>query len=147
SVFCGSADPFLCCLAPDRVTVAGIHQNQRTIKMSISALLIRLTRERENRFLERKTMQNDKICAIVVKNIALAFMLGAAGHAIAQDAKVPYPRMAPVEQYLMGDRRAEIALAQSAAPESISRDAEVLVLGRHGYESAIQGKNGFVCIV
>jgi hypothetical protein len=38
-------------------------------------------------------------------------------------------------------------LAQSAAPESISRDAEVLVLGRHGYETAIKGKNGFVCIV
>ena len=38
-------------------------------------------------------------------------------------------------------------LAQSAAPESIARDAEVLVLGRHGYETAIKGKNGFVCIV
>ena len=92
-------------------------------------------------------MQNDKICAIVVKSIALAVMLGAAGHAIAQDAKVPYPTMAPVEQYLMGDRAAEIALAQSAAPETISRDAEVLVLGRRGYETAIQGKNGFVCLV
>jgi len=47
----------------------------------------------------------------------------------------------------MEDREAEIGLARSAAPESISRDAEVLVLGRHGYESAIKGKNGFVCIV
>jgi hypothetical protein len=55
--------------------------------------------------------------------------------------------MAPVDQYLMEDRNSEIALARSAAPESISRDAEVLVLGRHGYETAIQGKNGFVCIV
>ena len=42
---------------------------------------------------------------------------------------------------------AEIALARSAAPESISRDAEVMVLGRHGYETAVQGKNGFVCMV
>jgi len=54
--------------------------------------------------------------------------------------------MAPVDQYVIEDRVAEIALARSAAPESISRDAEVMVLGRHGYETAIQGKNGFVCI-
>src|SRR5215475_10614174 len=54
--------------------------------------------------------------------------------------------MAPLEQYLM-DRDAEISLARSAAPESISRDAAVLVLGRHGYETAVEGKNGFVCVV
>src|SRR5271168_3393624 len=65
----------------------------------------------------------------------------------AQNAQTPYPTMAPVEQYLMADRNAEIALARSAAPESISRDAEVMVLGRHGYEIAVQGKNGFVCVV
>jgi hypothetical protein len=47
----------------------------------------------------------------------------------------------------MEDREAEMALARSAAPESISRDAEILVLGRHGYETAVKGKNGFVCIV
>ena len=58
----------------------------------------------------------------------------------------PYPKMAPVEQYLM-ERNAEIALARSAAPESISRDATVLVLGRQGFESAVEGKNGFVCRV
>ena len=56
-----------------------------------------------------------------------------------------YPSMAPVEQYLMTDRNAEIALARSAAPEAISRDATILVLGRHGYETAVEGKNGFVC--
>jgi hypothetical protein len=55
--------------------------------------------------------------------------------------------MAPVEQYLMADRNAEIALARSAAPEAISHDATVLVLGRHGYETAVEGKNGFVCAV
>jgi hypothetical protein len=58
----------------------------------------------------------------------------------------PYPQMAPIEQYLM-DRTAEIALARSAAPESISRDATILVLERQGYETAVEGKNGFVCIV
>jgi len=38
-------------------------------------------------------------------------------------------------------------MARSAAPDSISGDAEVMVLGRHGYETAVKGKNGFVCMV
>jgi len=63
-----------------------------------------------------------------------------------QDSKNPYPNMAPLEQYLM-DRNKEIALARSAAPESISADATIVVLGRQGYETAVQGKNGFVCVV
>jgi hypothetical protein len=57
-----------------------------------------------------------------------------------------YPKMAPVEQYLM-EKDAEIQLARSAAPDFISRDATILVLGRQGYETAVEGKNGFVCIV
>ncbi len=76
-----------------------------------------------------------------LRTIALTGML-----AKAQDAKAPYPSMAPIEQYLM-ERAAEITLARSAAPESISKDAEVLVFGPHGYEAVIKGKNGFVCIV
>jgi len=72
--------------------------------------------------------------------------LSAASQARAQDGKTPYPKMAPLDRYLM-DRDAEITLARSAAPPSISRDAEVVVLGRHGYETAVKGKNGFVCIV
>lgn len=92
-------------------------------------------------------MQRNRFCAIAASSMALAVMLAAAWHATAQDAKAPYPSMAPVGQYLMEDRGSEIALARSAAPESISRDAEVRVLGRHGYETVIQGKNGFVCIV
>jgi hypothetical protein len=73
-------------------------------------------------------------------------MVVAARQAQAQDAQTRYPRMAALDQYLM-ERNAEIALAKSAAPESISRDAEVMVLGRHGYETAMKGKNGFVCMV
>jgi hypothetical protein len=65
----------------------------------------------------------------------------------AQATKTAYSTMAPLEQYLMPDRDAEIALARSAAPKSISDDATVLVLTRHGYETAVAGKNGFVCIV
>jgi hypothetical protein len=76
----------------------------------------------------------------------LVIALGASWNARAQDSETSYLRMAPIDHYLM-ERNAEIALGRSAAPESISRDAEVLVLGRHGYEAAVKGKNGFVCIV
>jgi len=65
-------------------------------------------------------------------------------NAVAQADK--YPRMAAIDQYLM-EKNAEIQLARSAAPESISRDAKILVLERQGYETAVEGKNGFVCMV
>jgi hypothetical protein len=83
---------------------------------------------------------------IVLRSIAVFVMVVAASGARASDAKTPYPKMAPVDQYMM-ERSAEIALAQSAAPPSISADAEVMVLGPHGYEVAVKGKNGFVCMV
>jgi hypothetical protein len=63
-----------------------------------------------------------------------------------QESKTPYPSMAPLDQYLMTES-AEIALARSAAPASISDDATIVVLKQHGYETAVKGKNGFVCIV
>ncbi len=92
-------------------------------------------------------MRKKKIHAIAIRSFALVVVLGTAYQATAQNAGTTYTKMAPVEQYLMTDRGAEIALARSAAPASISRDAEVLVLGRHGFETAVKGKNGFVCIV
>jgi hypothetical protein len=78
--------------------------------------------------------------------LVLASALGLAVCAQAQDAKTAYARMAPVAQYLMAESD-EIALARSAAPASISRDATIVVLTEHGYETAVKGKNGFVCIV
>lgn len=93
-------------------------------------------------------MQLNVRATSVRKKLVLLALVAAACHtqARAQDAKSPYPTMAPLEQYLM-EQNTEIALARSAAPESISRDAEVMVLGRHGYEIAVKGKNGFVCVV
>jgi hypothetical protein len=88
-----------------------------------------------------------KISAIAIKGFALLVVLGTVYQAMAQDAATTYTKMAPVDQYLMTDQSAEIALARSAAPESVSRDAEVQVLARHGFETAVKGKNGFVCIV
>jgi hypothetical protein len=61
-------------------------------------------------------------------------------------AKTTYSKMAPLAEYLM-DRDAEIALAKSAAPAPISDNATVLVLTTRGYEEAVAGKNGFVCLV
>src|ERR1700689_4692018 len=84
---------------------------------------------------------------IALRSFALLVVLGLAWQAQAQDAKAPYPSMAPFDEYLMTNRNTEIALARTAAPESISRDAEVLVLGRQGYETAVKGKNCFVCMV
>jgi len=67
--------------------------------------------------------------------------------ALSQVPKISYLEMAPAEQYRIANREDEIALARSAAPPSISGDAQVLVLGGHGYEEAVKGKNGFVCFV
>lgn len=76
----------------------------------------------------------------------LSLSAAQAGQTPGTPAKDAYARMAPVDQYLM-ERNAEITLARSAAPEAISRDATVLVLGKRGFETAVKGKNGFVCLV
>ena len=92
-------------------------------------------------------MRNNNVHTIAIKSFVLLLALGTAHQATAQAATTTYSKMAPIDQYLMADRAAEIALARTAAPESIARDAEVLVLGRHGFETAVKGTNGFVCIV
>jgi hypothetical protein len=84
--------------------------------------------------------------ATCLRTFTLAAVLFASRPAAAQDAQQSYPTRGPIEQYLM-ERDAEIALARSAAPDAISHDASVMVLTRHGYETAVQGKNGWVCMV
>ena len=76
----------------------------------------------------------------------LSFLLAFAVQAQERKAAA-YPAMAPIGQYRISARDDEIALARTAAPPSISADAEVLVLGDRGYETAVKGKNGFVCFV
>ncbi len=95
---------------------------------------------------QKQKMTRNQIHGILLNAFVLVAALIATLPAAAQDPKQPYPTMAPVEQYLM-DRDAEIALARSAAPDAISHDASVIVLTRHGYETAVQGKNGWVCWV
>ncbi len=78
---------------------------------------------------------------------ALAAVVAVAFETQAQSSQTKYATMAPIDQYLMTDRNAEIALARTGAPKSISDGAEVMVLGRSGFEVAVQGTNDFVCIV
>jgi hypothetical protein len=92
-------------------------------------------------------MNRRRLAVAAALTFALSFTLIGLKQGGAQARKTVYPSMAPLDQYLIVDRDAEIALARSAAPEAISRAATILVLGRHGYETAVTGKNGFVCAV
>src|SRR5579863_8299700 len=76
----------------------------------------------------------------------LMILLCSGSAAGAENTKAAYPAMAPIGQY-QASSVDEIALARSAAPPSISGDADVLILGSHGYETAVHGKNGFACLV
>jgi len=56
------------------------------------------------------------------------------------------PKYPALSEYLMAPD-AELALALSAAPESVSSHATVKVLTRNGYQVARTGDNGFTCLV
>jgi hypothetical protein len=83
---------------------------------------------------------------LISATLVTLIVFAGARQARAENPESGYPRMAPMDQYLM-TRDAEIAMARSAAPKSISQDAEILVLERQGYNTAVKGGNGFVCVV
>lgn len=85
--------------------------------------------------------------ASIVLSSAFLAALSSSGPVQSQALRATYPEMAPAEQYRIAPREDEIALARTAAPPSISGDAQVLVLGSHSYETAVKGGNGFVCFV
>lgn len=82
-----------------------------------------------------------------MKHVYISMVCTATVIASATCAAAVYPHMAPISQYETATRTEEIALARSAAPASISSHARILVLGKHGYETAVTGQNGFVCLV
>jgi hypothetical protein len=93
-------------------------------------------------------MGNNRIKIFVLAFAVQIVLPGAAQQILAQaEEKTLYPAMAPLNQYLIPEQNSEIALARSAAPSSISDRAEVMVLGREGYTTAVRGTNGFLCIV
>lgn len=89
-------------------------------------------------------MRNWGTCFRAAPALVLATLLGSPPAIAAPPA---YPSMAPIEQYRSANVSDEVALARSAAPPSISHDAEILTLGVRGYDVAASGKNGFACIV
>jgi hypothetical protein len=104
-----------------------------------SRYLILMTKE--------QAVKNDIAKTTALWAFVLVIVLSVGSWAADQDRKASYPAMAPLDQYLMADRNAEIEMARSAAPEAIARDATVLVLSEHGYVNAVEGKNGWVCVV
>jgi hypothetical protein len=74
----------------------------------------------------------------------LAFIMIALLASAAAGAQSPkYPALS---EYLM-ETNAEIALARSAAPDNVSGPATVKILTSAGFKVAIEGNNGFVCMV
>jgi hypothetical protein len=109
-------------------------------------VLVKATEDREKRNPARAgTVQTMGRLAAKLMTRAAPALLAVTAAAAAPPA-APYATMAPIAAYLM-DRAQEIALAKSAAPNSISKHASVLVLTRAGYETAVTGSNGFVCWV
>ena len=88
---------------------------------------------------------------MMMRCVTLSFLVGVTScialQAQAQTEAASYPAMAPINEYLTSDENSEIAFARSAAPASISGDAEVMILGRNGYTTALKGSNGFLCMV
>jgi hypothetical protein len=85
----------------------------------------------------------EKIAArVAVGALALVSLVSMTASTQAQEEERPYPKMLPLSQYLM-ERNAAIALARSAAPEGISKDASVLVLTPKGWETAVKGCERF----
>jgi len=95
----------------------------------------------------RVTNQKSQLRSDAVRAIVLAVIAATALRIGAQAPPESYPQMASIDEYLMKDKGAEISMARSAAPEAISRDATVLIFGKSGYETAVEGKNGFTCLV
>lgn len=70
-------------------------------------------------------------------------LLSAAAILSSAQGQTQYP---PLSRYMM-PQDAEIALARSAAPANVSDRATIKVLNESGFEVAIEGDNGFVCMV
>ncbi|NNF12179.1 MAG: hypothetical protein HKN72_03085 [Gemmatimonadetes bacterium] len=57
------------------------------------------------------------------------------------------PSPVAAQEYTELSRTEEIRLAMSAGPLSVSKEADVYVLGSRGFEKAVEGTNGFSCMV
>jgi hypothetical protein len=81
-----------------------------------------------------------RVLMLVLAAIALPFAARAAtGEGL--------PTRGPIAPYLISDSQAEVALARTGGPPAIAAKAAVLVLTPNGFETAVKGTNGWVCIV
>ena len=71
--------------------------------------------------------------------LAPATLLSLVVQAQSEKTNTPYPSVAPIDRYLIPDAGAEISLAKSAAPKSISDSAEVILLKRQGFGTLESG--------
>jgi hypothetical protein len=77
-----------------------------------------------------------------MKQLALVLVsLLASAPAGAQTPKYP-----PLSEFMMAEEP-EIALARSAAPDNVSSRATIKILTTSGFKVAVEGDNGFVCMV
>ncbi len=87
---------------------------------------------------------------MIVRNLCAWLAVGVAfpiaARAQTDTSAAPSAHVVRLDSYLM-PRDSEIAFARTAAPPALSRDAKVLVLTARGYETAVPGSNGFVCLV
>jgi hypothetical protein len=102
--------------------------------------------EAEIRILENAMTKNVISLLALVCFVGVA-LPGATRQVQAQGPPAAYPAAAPLDQDLIPEKASEIELARSAAPASISDQAEVLVFTKDGYVTAVKGGNGFVCLV
>jgi hypothetical protein len=92
-------------------------------------------------------MPKNLISLVVLGCFVGVALPGATRQVLAQAPSARYPAAAQLDQYVIPEKSSEIELARSAAPASISGGAEVLVLTKDGYVTAVKGGNGFVCLV
>lgn len=92
-------------------------------------------------------MIRNGFAAVAPLILFLSSFSAASQQAWAKDVEAQYHGMAPLDQYFMANPNAEIALARSAAPDAISSNATILVFEKSGYRAAVEGKNGFTCLV
>jgi hypothetical protein len=74
---------------------------------------------------------------------AVVILLFAAAIPSSAQGQTQYP---PLSEYMM-PQDTEIALARSAAPANVSDRATIKVFAESGFEVAVEGDNGFVCMV
>lgn len=80
----------------------------------------------------------------VIAIASITVLVAPASGAAAQLARGTLQRLAP---YMPQSAKSEAALARTAAPATISSQADIFVFGPSGYRLQSKGSNGFACLV